>query len=318
MAKDKQCSATQQPPTVSVVISTVDRDDALDACLAACSAFEYPNYEVIVVNNGAGERPREIAQRWGARYLVETRPGISAARNAAARACNSDVITFLDDDAIPEPDLLNHIVSDFADPKVMVVTARLVPKHDAGTERKTLDQADPAWFELSNFGRFGAGASFSLRRSFFGPTPFDERLGYGEGSQVRGAEDLYAIYSVVKAGYTVVYNPRALVAHPHPEDPAVTQRWMKGCYESRAGYLLFLFFEERKYWRQLFKYMARKMFGRTRDDDAPPPHVLSRRERLQARTQGVFTYVKMRLSARWRGLRRPAKRNSTLPAEKIV
>jgi glycosyltransferase involved in cell wall biosynthesis len=315
---DKDRTFSHEPLTVSVVISTVDRDHVLNACLAACSAFRYPNRELIVVNNGSTDRPREIAQRWGAKYLVELRPGISAARNSAARVCNGDVITFLDDDAVPQPDLLNHVVSEFADPRVMVVTARLIPKHDAGTSRKVLDQGDSDWFELSNFARFGAGASLSLRKTFFDFCAFDERLGYGEASQVRGGEDLYAIFSAVKAGYTVVYNPEAEVAHPHPLDRATIQKWMKDCYESRSGYLLFLFFQEPKYRRQLFRHIRRKAFGRVLDNDASPALPLSRRERLRARMRGVFRYAEMSLAAHWKALRNSAKRNFPPAAEKIV
>ena len=55
-------------PSCTVVICTHERPQALNACLEALSALDYPDFEVLVVNNGRGhELTEQIAARWGAR-----------------------------------------------------------------------------------------------------------------------------------------------------------------------------------------------------------------------------------------------------------
>jgi hypothetical protein len=70
----------EQLPAISVVIpSMLERADGLQACLSSLTALDYPDYEVIVVDNRpAGSPPARID---GARVVRERRPGISAARN---------------------------------------------------------------------------------------------------------------------------------------------------------------------------------------------------------------------------------------------
>ena len=72
-------------PSISVVIpSLLERRDGLKACLDSLAALNYPNYEVIVVDNRpAGAPPVELA---AARVVREPRPGISAARNCGLAA----------------------------------------------------------------------------------------------------------------------------------------------------------------------------------------------------------------------------------------
>jgi cellulose synthase/poly-beta-1,6-N-acetylglucosamine synthase-like glycosyltransferase len=65
--------------------------------------------------------------RWGVRYVVEPLVGLSRARNRGARACDSEIVAFLDDDALPEPEWLSGLLREFEDPLVMAVTGRILP-----------------------------------------------------------------------------------------------------------------------------------------------------------------------------------------------
>src|SRR4029453_11177409 len=66
-------------------------------------------------------------------------------------------------------------------------------------------------------GRFGSGANTAFRtgvlRALGG---FAEDL--GAGTPARGGEDLDAYLNVLRAGHRLVYQPRALVWHPHQLD----------------------------------------------------------------------------------------------------
>src|SRR5690242_14893762 len=92
------------PRPCTVVICTRDRTEALERCLGAISALDYPSFDVLIVDNGsAGQASREVAARWGAGWTAEPRPGLSLARNRGAREARGDMVAYLDDDALPEP-----------------------------------------------------------------------------------------------------------------------------------------------------------------------------------------------------------------------
>jgi len=112
----------------SVVICTRDRPERLEQCLEAVARLDYPRVDALIVDNAPSDsRTRDLAARRGVRYLVEPLPGLSRARNRGARACETEIVAFLDDDAIPEPDWLSALAAEFMDPLVMAVAGRVRP-----------------------------------------------------------------------------------------------------------------------------------------------------------------------------------------------
>jgi len=136
---------------------------------------------VLVVDNAPRDfRAQEAAARRRARYLLEPVPGLSRARNQGARACDTELVAYLDDDAVPEPNWLSALAREFADSKVMAVTGQVVALEQAtktqrlfahiagaefgGAERLAFDLETPDWFERANFGGIGMGMNMAFRR----------------------------------------------------------------------------------------------------------------------------------------------------------
>lgn len=97
-------------PSVSFVIPTFRRPDALSTTLDAVLAVKHPSEvcEIIVVDN-AGERATEDVVRRAAesriqvRYAVESRGGVARARNHGARLAGGELLILLDDDILVDP-----------------------------------------------------------------------------------------------------------------------------------------------------------------------------------------------------------------------
>ena len=76
-------------PGCSVIVCTRYRPDPLARCLASLATMDGPDPEVIVVDNTQGDPETErVTTRAGARYVVETRVGLSRARNAGIDAAS--------------------------------------------------------------------------------------------------------------------------------------------------------------------------------------------------------------------------------------
>jgi cellulose synthase/poly-beta-1,6-N-acetylglucosamine synthase-like glycosyltransferase len=283
-------------PSCTVVICTRDRPDNLDHCLAALALVDYPNFDVLVVDNAPSDsRSRDIAARWNVRYLVESRPGLSFARNAGCRASTADVLAFLDDDSIPEPDWLRALAAGFADPSVLAVTGRILPPAasvpagvpfnlDLGPERRRFDRNDPLWFEKANFGGIGIGCNMAIHRRAFGIwSGFDERL--GRGTPMHSGEESHAFFRLIEAGAVIAYLPEARVVHPlsplgdHLKD-----------LSAAVPYMMLLFFES-SYKRRLLRYLLSATPGTAR------PWRYTRPERVPSvpwrRLRALLTGVQM-------------------------
>src|SRR4029077_13128268 len=97
-------------PMVSVVVAARDDERTIAACLESIGRLQYPNYEVIVVDDGSRDRTADIAATVGGPQLIriirEPRTGFGAACNASTRAARGHFIAFTRADCIVDADWL--------------------------------------------------------------------------------------------------------------------------------------------------------------------------------------------------------------------
>jgi len=140
-----------QLPFASIVVpATFDRFDQLQNCVERLSSLDYPDFEVIVVDNRP-ERPNGHVERDQlstlprVRVITEPMRGISAARNCGVAISLGEFVAFTDDDATPHPKWLRRIGTRYAlQREVNCVTGLVVP-----VEFETEAQL---WFEQSGVG----------------------------------------------------------------------------------------------------------------------------------------------------------------------
>ena len=83
---------------VSVIITTYNRRSYLKEAVSSVLAQEYPEKEVIVVDDGSTDGSHEEVRGMPVRYIRKENGGISSARNAGIRATEGDYVAFLDVD----------------------------------------------------------------------------------------------------------------------------------------------------------------------------------------------------------------------------
>ena len=99
-------------PRVSVVVCAYNAERTIDRCLASLSALNYPDYEVIVVNDGSRDRTLEIAEGYGfCRIISQPNKGLSIARNVGAEAASGKIVAYTDSDCVADPDWLSYLVA---------------------------------------------------------------------------------------------------------------------------------------------------------------------------------------------------------------
>lgn len=252
-------------PSVSVIICTRNRPEALKACLQSLRNLSPQPREIIVVDNDPSSilTPAVAAQFSEVRYIPELRPGLSAARNTGIRNAIGDIIAFADDDVSVHPAWIAATLRAFEDPGIMALTGTVLPA-ELSTAAQFAFQSEALGGELGFEGfealdfdskffrdttrlgvpvwRMGAGANMAFRRAAFDRVGlFDERLGAGTSGC---SEDSEMWYRLLAEGYRCRYDPSVVVSHFHRSDwPDLAQQ----AHSYMRGHIAALLFQFDRY-----------------------------------------------------------------------
>ena len=242
-------------PKASVVVPTIYRRvDLLDRAVKSLLALDYPDFEIIVVDNrvGSGHEPiPPFTDDGRVRIVAEDTPGVSAARNRGVKESSGEFIAFTDDDVEVEPNWLRELGTAFvADPTLdgiggMIRPAELETEPQLWFEEfyggftrsfrakqwsmELIGRSDPM-FPYSP-GHFGAGCNMAVRRSAFERVGgFDLRL--GGGTLAIAGEDLKLFLDILFYGGKIAYVPSATVHHTHRR---TEQQFMEQVYGYGVG-----------------------------------------------------------------------------------
>ncbi|MGE0454981.1 MAG: glycosyltransferase [Vicinamibacteria bacterium] len=106
----------RRSPRVSVVVCSYNGSKTLDGCLSSLRRLNYPDYEVVVIDDGSTDKVPEICARHDfIRYFRQPNKGLSAARNQGMELANGEVIAYTDDDCFADEDWLYFLVSKLVD-----------------------------------------------------------------------------------------------------------------------------------------------------------------------------------------------------------
>ena len=107
-------------PRVSVVVCAYNASDTLEDNLTAIERLNYPDYEVILVNDGSKDRTGDIGRAHPSVRLVEVpNGGLSAARNIGLSHATGEIIAYTDADTRVDPDWLTFLVQPFLNSDVV-------------------------------------------------------------------------------------------------------------------------------------------------------------------------------------------------------
>jgi glycosyltransferase involved in cell wall biosynthesis len=205
----------------SVVIPTYNRLamllrvlDALDAQRGA------PPFEVIVINDGStDDTDRAVSGRNGIVYRAQPNGGPGRARNHGVSLASGNVVIFIGDDTVPEPDFVAehariHAGGDALTaclgytgwPRGERVTAFMDYINDYGLQFGYRLIEDGAVVPFNFF----YTSNISIDRQLLAEHPFDTTF------PAAAWEDIELAYRLDKLGLKIRYNAKAVTRHYHP------------------------------------------------------------------------------------------------------
>lgn len=199
-------------PKISVIIPAYNAAKTLAECLAAVFASDYPDYEVIVVDDGSRDQSAALAGTFPCRVVrLERNVGSARAKNAGVQAATGDVVFFTDSDCLVRPDALRLIAENLADPGVTGVVGLLDTRlryTDFASQFKNL------WMHFTyvrlprRVGVFYTSAAAARRAAFLAQGGFDSHY---TGASV--TEDMDLGQRFLSAGHVLISEKRLLVEH---------------------------------------------------------------------------------------------------------
>ena len=207
--------------TAVIVPSVIGRQSMLDRCLASLAATNGPPDAVFVAFQGPEDRTVTAAVRAAhpdVHVLWSPRRGASAARNAGAARASADLLLFVDDDCVVDPDWLQRYRAAFAaEPELMAAGGQVLPTGTLGVQGAPLGlkfagEAKIYEGRQNPIGTIDRGGNLAVRpHAFAAAGGFDERL--GPGTPTRSCEDVDIAYRLLRRGYRLRYVPDAVVFH---------------------------------------------------------------------------------------------------------
>jgi len=269
----------------------------LRECLRGVAQQDSRPDQVLVVDNTAGNKEtEEVTGDFGARYIMEPIQGLSRARNRGLAESETDIVVYLDDDAIPARDWLGLLLAPFVDTEIGATTGRVITPESHNRDQqqqipRSLSKHEPRWFEIATFGGMGLGSNMALRKqACTSPKLFDERLGRGAPFQI--GEENYAFACLIEAGYSVVYLPTAVVFHPSLSRDTVEHE-----AQNSITYWLLLFAEFPRQRMNLVRFILRRLQRKPLDwprDPQEPGEIVTSGWRVlsKASVKGLWLFLR--------------------------
>jgi len=99
-------------PRVSVVVCSYNGGATLRECMEALMHVDYPDFEVVLVDDGSTDKTQEIMKDFPTvRNIYQKNAGLSHARNVGIEAATGEIVAFTDSDCMADPDWLYHLVN---------------------------------------------------------------------------------------------------------------------------------------------------------------------------------------------------------------
>ncbi|MDM9384894.1 glycosyltransferase [Chlorogloeopsis sp. ULAP01] len=226
---------------ISAIICTHNRDTYLGAAIDSLLSQDFVgDFDVIVVDNGSSDRTRCVVEQRASdsrlKYVFEPTVGLSVARNTGAKVTSSEILAYLDDDAVACRHWLQVLYCAYQNnPKLAIAGGKVSLLWSDGMQ-------PPQWLSsglAANLGAYDLGDSlvcidqpgltprglnYSIKRSFLKEIGgFDPHLGR-VGTKLLSNEELQMTEIALQQGWQVAYLPDAHVFH-HVAPERLNRSW---------------------------------------------------------------------------------------------
>jgi GT2 family glycosyltransferase len=220
-----------ETPRVSVVVCTYNGARTLRQCLESLEALEYPDYEVIVVDDGSTDDTRNILADFPrVRAIHQDNLGLSVARNVGLCAATGAIVAYTDSDCFADCDWLSHLVHQLDRTDAVAVGGpNLTPEDGKVTACIAACPGQPTHvLESDQQAEHIPGCNMAFRREAL------DRINGFDPQFRKAGDDVDICWRLQQAGEWITFAPGAVVWHHRRQGPKAYLKQQAGYGEAEA------------------------------------------------------------------------------------
>jgi GT2 family glycosyltransferase len=203
-------------PAITIILICYNRKNELKDCIQSVLKQSFTPYEIIVVDNNSTDGTDtlfyndEIAHPSIKYFKLGKNLGVAGGRNYGIRQASGDILVFIDDDALLEPeDAMEKIVNRFEkDSSTGILAFKVINYYTKAIQRNEFPHIDKSLnpdkeFETSYF----IGAGHAIRKEVF------DKCGLYPEDYFYGMEELDLSFRAIDKGFKIIYFPNVVVLH---------------------------------------------------------------------------------------------------------
>lgn len=218
-------------PMVSVLIPCFNEEDNLEDSIPHLLKLNYPNYELVFIDDGSRDATLEIIEKWAAREqkivaLTQSNSGKAAAMNNGLKHARGQYIVGIDGDAVLDYHALDYIVQTLeANPMLGAVTGNPRVRNRSTVLGKLQVAEFSSIIGLIKRSQSIMGTLFTVSGVIVGlRKEVIEKVGGWSTNMI--TDDIDVSWKIQTAGHNIAYEPRALCWVLMPET-------LRGLYKQR-------------------------------------------------------------------------------------
>ncbi|MFD2036372.1 glycosyltransferase family 2 protein [Belliella marina] len=208
-------SETDSFPLVTIAVITRNREESLKRTLASFSELDYPNFEVIVVDNASTDNTKSIIKQYGHQYIFSPKEfGFAKTRQLAVVAAKGKIICWCDDDCVPKENWIIAYLKLFESTEAVVLGGKIVNvgfSESLKFKGKSVLKKNACleFIDDPNIATFHSNLNLAFRKDFI------TAIGGYDSFFKGGMEEIDLQLNVIKNGGRVFYCSDAEVTHYH-------------------------------------------------------------------------------------------------------
>ncbi|MGH8100616.1 MAG: glycosyltransferase, partial [Chthoniobacterales bacterium] len=198
-------------PSVSIIVCSYNGAKTLAACLQSFGRLNYPDYEVILVDDGSTDDTAYVAGQFPTvRYIRQNNHGLSHARNTGAAAAKGEVLVYTDSDCMADADWLYYLIGTLVSSDYAGVGGPNVPPPAKNWVQACVAAAPggPSHVLLTDtVAEHIPGCNMAFYRWAF------DNVGGFDAEYRKAGDDVDFCWRIQQAGGVIAFSPAAMVWH---------------------------------------------------------------------------------------------------------
>jgi len=218
-------------PRISVVVCSYNGARTIRECCEGLARLDYPDYEVIIIDDGSSDTTAAIAREYFVRVITTENNGLSNARNMGMHMATGEIVAYLDDDAIPDPHWLKYLAITLTTTEYAGAGGPNIAPPGDGLVAECIDNApgNPVHVLISDReAEHIPGCNMAFRKAAL------EAIGGFDATLRVAGDDVDVCWRMREHGYTIGYCPAAMVWHHRRETVRAYWKQQRGYGKAEA------------------------------------------------------------------------------------